>query len=233
MSRRIAILLTSNDESAFARRFPNDGEKVSILLRTQRPDWRYRVWSVKDGEFPASTDADGYIITGSPASVHDSLDWITRLLALIRDLHARRVPLVGLCFGHQAIALALGGRVEISPGGWRMGIAATHFSKKLPWMAPYQPTLELYASHCEQVTQLPATAQRLGGDDFCPIASFAIEQHILTTQYHPEFSPTFMAELTEVLVRKLPVEVIAQAREELQREAQGEVFAQWMVNFLE
>ncbi len=233
MSHRIAVLLTSNDESAFAKRFPNDGEKVITLLRALRPDWSYRVWSVKDGEFPSSTDADGYIITGSPASVHDPLDWIARLTALICELHSRRAPLVGLCFGHQAIALALGGRVEKSPGGWRMGIAATHFSKKLPWMAPYHPTLELYASHSEQVTQLPATAQRLGGDDFCPIASFVLDQHIMTTQYHPEFSPTFMSELTDVLVRKLPAEVIAQAREELKREAQGEVFAQWMVKFLE
>ena len=116
MNRRIAVLLTSNDTSAFSRRFPNDGEKIRDLLGPLRPDWTFSIWAVKDGQFPPwAAAADGYVITGSPASVHDSLAWIGTLKTWILDLNAARVPLVGLCFGHQAIALALGGRVERSP----------------------------------------------------------------------------------------------------------------------
>jgi GMP synthase-like glutamine amidotransferase len=234
MSRRIAILLTSNDASAFARRFPNDGLKVQALLAGLRPDWAYRVWSVKDGEFPVGIDAaDGYIITGSPASVHDPLDWIATLKSLIRELHAAKVPLVGLCFGHQAVALTLGGRVERNPGGWRLGIATTHFIRESSYMQPFVPSLDLYAAHNEQVTQLPPGAELLGGDAFCPNASFAIGGHVFTTEYHPEFTPDFLRALTDELDGKLPPEVILGARRDLSRPAQGALFAEWIVRFFD
>jgi GMP synthase-like glutamine amidotransferase len=234
MSRRIAILLTSNDTSEFARRFPDDGLKVQTLLRDLRPDWAYRIWSVKDGEFPTGIDAaDGYIITGSPASVHDPLDWIAKLKRLIQELHAAEVPLVGLCFGHQAVALGLGGRVERNPGGWRLGIATTHFHRTKSYMQPFVPDLDLYAAHNEQVTQLPPGAELLGGDAFCPNASFAIGGHVFTTEYHPEFTPDFLGALADELDGKLPPEVILEARRDLSRPAQGALFAAWIVRFFE
>ena len=234
MSRRIAILLTSNDTSEFARRFPNDGLKVQALVGSFRPDWAYRIWSVKDGEFPARIDAaDGYIITGSPASVHDPLDWIAKLKRLIQELHAAEVPLVGLCFGHQAVALSLGGRVGRNPGGWRLGIATTHFNGKKSYMQPFAPTLDLYAAHNEQVTQLPPGAELLGGEAFCPNASCAIGGHVLTTEYHPEFTPDFLGALADELEGKLPPEVVLGARRDLSRPAQGAIFAEWIVRFFE
>ncbi len=234
MSRQIAVLLTSNDTSAFARAFPNDGEKVRSLLKPLRPDWMFRVWSVKDGEFPPEvTAADGYVITGSPASVHDPFDWIAKLLAFVRELHAARTPLVGLCFGHQAIALALGGRVERNPRGWRMGIAETHIHRSEAWAEPAARTIRLYASHCEQVTRLPPDAEVFGGDEFCPNAFYTIGRHTLTTQYHPEFTPAFMNGLTDELDGKLPPDVISQARRELQQPAEGAIFSRWMACFLE
>lgn len=234
MSRRIAILLTSNDTSEFADRFPNDGVKVQTLLTPLRPDWGYRIWSVKDGVFPPRIDAfDGYIITGSPASVHDPWDWIAKLKRLIQDLDVAKVPQVGLCFGHQAIALALGGQVEHNPGGWRLGIASTHFHGAKSYMQPFVADLDLYAAHNEQVTRLPPGAELLGGDALCPNASFAIGRHVLTTEYHPEFTPEFVGGLTDELAGKLPPEVIAGARRDLSRSAQGALFAQWMVQFLE
>ena len=234
MQRHIAILLTSNDTSAFSRRHPDDGLKLIALLRPLRPAWTFRIWAVKDGEFPPGADcADGFIITGSPASVHDPLDWIARLRLLILDLHGRRLPLIGICFGHQAIATALGGLVEPNPGGWRLGIAPTHFKESRPYMLPPAPRLELYAAHREQVTRLPPGAEPLGGDEFCPFAAFAVGQHILTTEYHPEFTLEFMAGLADELEGKIPAAVIAAAREDLKRPAQGPLFAQWMVRFLE
>lgn len=234
MKRRIAILLTSNDISEFSRRFPNDGIKVQTLLSHWRPDWEYRVWSVKDGEFPADIDvADAYVITGSPASVHDALDWIAELKRLIRDLHAARRPLVGLCFGHQAIAVALGGQVQRNPSGWRLGIATTQFNREKSYMQPSALHLDLYAAHNEQVTELPPGAELLGGDAFCPFASFAIGRHVFTTEYHPEFTADFVGGLVDELTGKLSPDLIAGARRDLSRPAHGALFAQWMVQFME
>ena len=117
---RIAVLLTNDDTSAFAAHFPNDGQKVVQLLQPLRPDWTFEVVPVKDGVLPASALAfDGYVVTGSPASVNDdSLPWVGQLLGFIREVHAARQPLIGLCFGHQAVARALDGQVVRNAAGW-------------------------------------------------------------------------------------------------------------------
>ena len=187
MNLRLAVLLTNNDTSPFAAHFPNDGQKVVQLLQPLRPDWTFEVVPVKDGVLPASpADFDGYVITGSPASVNDdSLPWVGQLLDFICAVNAARQPLVGLCFGHQAVARALGGQVVRNAAGWGLGTAPTHWQTTRPWMQPAQSTTTLMAAHNEQVTRMPEGAVCLGGSDFCPIGSMQIGQHIWTTQFHP------------------------------------------------
>jgi GMP synthase-like glutamine amidotransferase len=227
------VLLTNNDESEFSHQFPNDGEKVCIFLKRQRPSWHYDIYSVKDDEFPAIEAADGYIITGSPASVHDALPWIAKLQVLIQRLNERRVPLIGLCFGHQVIATALGGAVSRNPGGWRFGIAETRYDVFDSWMDPRTPSLRLHACHSEQVTQLPPAARRLGGNAFCPIASFACAGHIFTTEYHPEFTHDFMTALADAYQGEVPDDVLDAGRRELQEGVDSDLFARWAARFFE
>ena len=160
MSLRIAVLLTNDDRSAFAARFPNDGEKVIALLQPWRPDWHFEVVPVKDGVLPASVQAfDGHVITGSPASVNDErLPWLPPLLDFIRALHAARRPLIGLCFGHQAVARALGGEVRRHNAGWGLGTATTQWAQTPAWMQPAQACTTLMAAHNEQVSRMPEGA---------------------------------------------------------------------------
>ena len=222
----IAVLMANTDESAFAAAHPRDGEKFVQLLSPLRPDWRFSVFNVKDGVFPDSqAGIDGVIVTGSPASVHDADAWVGRLLALIRQIVAGGVPLFGACFGHQAIALALGGEVARNPGGWVLGTAAT----QMEGMGP----LRLYAAHLEQVTRLPLDARVIGTTPGCPLAAMAIGTRVMTTQYHPEMTPAFIAALTDELAGKLPVEVIARARASLGAKADTARIAAHMVAFLE
>lgn len=230
---RVGILLTSNDLSDFANRFPNDGEKFATLLRPIRPAWEFRVYRAIDGDFPTSIhDHDGYVVTGSPASVHDPHPWIAQLLEFVRQVHAATIPLIGACFGHQAIALALGGTVEYNPQGWVVGTADTRFEKR-DWMEPYEETLALYAAHKEQVTKLPSDAQRIGETLGCPNAAFVIGNHIATTEYHPEMPEQFMLELIPEMGDELSLDQQARARAQISAGARGPTFAQWMVNFLE
>ena len=132
----LAILMTNTDESAFAQAHPKDGDKFTDFIRLARPDWTTGIHGVKDGNFPdADAGFDGVIITGSPASVHSDAPWVTRLLELIRDLHAARAPILGVCFGHHAIATALGGAVARNPGGWVHGTVPVDLISTLPFVA--------------------------------------------------------------------------------------------------
>lgn len=221
----IAILMANTDESDFAQRHPKDGEKFARLLGPLRPDWRFTTVVVKDGEFPADlSDYDGFIITGSPASVHDDQPWVHRLMQVIREIRANGQPLFGACFGHQAIAKALGGRVERNPGGWVFGLAETQMEG-----AP----IRLYAAHVEQVTQLPEGAEPLGGNTDCPVGAYRIGSHVLTTQYHPEIQPDFAAALVEEYRDKLPAEVAERAAASLAQEAETGRMARRIVAFFE
>ena len=202
----IAILVTNTDESEFAQGHPKDGAKFASLLGMVRPGWRFSAYQVKDGIFPESLDGiDGLVITGSPASVLDPDPWIARLLTLIRQV-AGRVPLIGACFGHQAIAMALGGTVGRNPGGWELGLVTTT-------MQPLG-ALRLYAAHMEQVTLPPGGAQVIGQTPGCPVAAMLLPL-VLTTQYHPEMTPAFVAALIDALDGKLPPDVLSRARASL------------------
>jgi GMP synthase-like glutamine amidotransferase len=234
VKRRIGILLTCVDPSEFAKRFPDDGEKFRRLLQPLRPDWEFVTVPVKDGVFPASPEEfDGYVITGSPVSVNDGLPWISELFSFIRALEAKRIPTFGACFGHQAVAKALGGRVEKSPIGWGLGAAETIYAEAAEWMRPMQEKITLYAAHQDQVTSLPKNAVLLGGSAFCPFESFRIGLHVFTTQYHPEMTPDFVDGLLVELESDLGEDAIRCARESAKSGAEGAAFARWIVNFLD
>lgn len=234
MARSIGILLTSNDTSDFAKGFEHDGVRFTQLLQPLRPDWRFETVPVKDDVFPAHpSDYDGYVISGSPASVCGDDPWIAHLLDFIRRADALRIPMFGACFGHQAIALALGGEVRRADLGWGLGTSVTEFSDFAPWMKPQSQAVRLYSAHQEQVTRLPEGAQVLGGDAFCPVGSFRIGDHVFTTEYHPEMTPEFIHGLVDSLDGKLDAKTIGKAREALQHPAEGPLFARWIVQFLE
>ncbi len=230
----IGILVTNTDNSDFAQKHPDDGEKFTRLLQQVRPEWQYRIYDCTEGVLPASANAcDGYVIGGSPASVNDDDAWIGGLLDFIRLLHATKTPAVGCCFGHQAIATALGGTVGKNPGGWGFGVAITNFSEQLHWMQPADKTLNLYAAHGEQVTVLPPEAKVVGGDAFCPTASMVVGKHFFTTEYHPEMTKEFFVELTHAFEKYIGKEIAEVARAQAETPTDGLHFAEWMARFLE
>jgi GMP synthase-like glutamine amidotransferase len=230
----LAILMANTDESDFAAAHLKDGAKFTALIQSVRPDWTTQVFAVKDGAFPTDLSGfDGAMITGSPASVHDPDPWIADLLTLIRQMTAARLPLFGTCFGHQAIALALGGQVGPNPGGWVFGRTETSVTTPAAWMAPLPDTTALYAAHVEQVTAMPAQARALTTSPECPIGGFAIGNHIYTTQYHPEMTLGFIAALIEHLADDKPADVITRARASLAKPADTQPFAESIARFFE
>lgn len=149
----------------------------------------FQTWAVVDGVFPDGPEAaDGWLITGSKHGAYEDHAWIAPLEALIRAIDARKQPLAGICFGHQIIAQALGGKVAKFEGGWAVG-RVTYQTEDGP--------LTLNAWHQDQVVQLPEGARVLGGNEFCPNGILAYGGHIISWQPHPEFPNAFIGGLIE------------------------------------
>jgi GMP synthase-like glutamine amidotransferase len=229
---RLALLMTNTDESDFAQAHPKDGEKFAQLIAAVRPTWQVTSYSVKDGVFPNDINIfDGVMISGSPASVHDSNPWVADLLDLIRDIYTQGLPMFGACFGHQAIAMALGGRVGPNPNGWVFGLTHVDITHKTSWMQGLPMSLKQYGAHIEQVIELPDGAEVLSSSIACHIAGFHIADKVYTTQNHPEMTPDFITALVAEYAPKLPADVAAKAKASLADDADTLVYAHSIAQF--
>jgi GMP synthase-like glutamine amidotransferase len=164
------------------------------MFRVWMPaDWR--AYDVAAGELPVRLDeCDAYVTTGSRASVYDDQPWIHSFADFVRRLHAAAIPFAGVCFGHQMIGHAMGGRVAPSPNGWGVGVHAFHVSRPEPWMTPSLPRFKVLMSCRDQVLELPPGARVLASSDHCPVAMFRVGT-MLGVQAHPEFPVEYAAAL--------------------------------------
>lgn len=208
----IALLVTNTDFSDFAKARPLDDAKFADLIAMVRPEWQVTAFWVCKDDFPDDWSGfDGVLITGSPASVHDDAPWIARLEQAVREVIALKLPLFGACFGHQIIAKALGAPIQRNPNGWAHGLIEVRRVTPAP-EAPAGARFALYGSHIEQLGALPEGATRLFESPGCPIAGFALGNHVLTIQHHPEMTRDFISDLIEEYAQVVGDEVTARAR---------------------
>lgn len=155
----------------------------------------YRVW---ENELPTSTgECDGWLTSGARASVFEDEEWIRNFGEFVRALHADKRKTVGICFGHQMIAQALGGETRRSERGWGIGVQSVSILEPQPWMEPPLETCRLLFTHQDQVEVLPEGARLIGSTEHCPNAMFTVGNHILTIQAHPEYSRPYLRALIE------------------------------------
>lgn len=228
----IAFLDANTDRSDFATRHASEVDKFRTLMGPVAPAWQFSAFKVSDGQFPDDLAAfDGVMISGSVASVNDPDPWVARLMQTIRSAVADDLPVFGACFGHQAIAKALGGTVGANPQGWMLGRVETPLTSPAPWMTAPPPRTALHAAHKEQVTALPPGARILGGTPQVPNGHLALGSRVFSTQYHPEITRDFMAALITYLDGHVPDDTRARAEAALNAPLDDTRMAEWIARF--
>ncbi|NBE06352.1 type 1 glutamine amidotransferase [Paragemmobacter ruber] len=212
----IGILQTGLAPDALA---PDMGDYPDMFARLlDGHGFTFRTWKVVEGAFPPSVDAaDGWLITGSRHGVYEDHPWIPPLEEFIRAAFAARVPVVGICFGHQIVAQAMGGKVERYAGGWAVGATDYDFGGE---------TLRLNAWHRDQVVEAPEGATVIASNDFCANAALLYDDRALTVQAHPEFRPEFVDGLMKTRGKGVvPDAVMAEAATRLSLPLQDKTMA--------
>jgi GMP synthase-like glutamine amidotransferase len=188
-------------------------------------------YAVDTGQMPASLgECDGWLCSPSRLSVYDDEPWIADVEAFMRDAIATETPFVGICFGHQLLAQALGGTVAKSPRGWGVGVQQYDVIEPIEAMRPARAQFALIASHQDQVVDVPAEARVIATSEFCPVAGLAVGERMWTVQAHPEFIPPLADHLLAGRVELIGAERVATARSSLKQSIDQPVVAQWIAH---
>ena len=189
------------------------------------------VYEIRHGEYPASLDVhDAYVISGSRFSVNDKDPWVSRLMDFIRAA-GDSVPVIGFCFGHQAIARSLGGCVE--PRSVPNVGARRIEMQSYPVWAPRENEIpQALFNHGEQVTGVPEGATIIAGDAICPTQIIQFGPRLLGIQAHPEYTPAYQDALM-LLNAKVTPEALTEARKRTQTAQLTEhMLGNWVSNFI-
>lgn len=192
----VNILLCDTFPGLLPQYIPSYAAMFMRLFDTVESGIEYKVYNTMNGELPDVDSVDGLcLITGCNQSAYDDTAWIKRLLSWIVQANEAKVKLVGICFGHQCVAQALGGRVEKAPQGWGTGVRESQVVDADARQYFPDGTMRLLYNHHDQVVALPEGAQLVATSKFCPIESLRIGNHILTFQGHPEYIPEYAVHL--------------------------------------
>ncbi|CAL5081529.1 unnamed protein product [Urochloa decumbens] len=212
-SRRYALLMAAHDSEYVLKRY---GGYLPVFVSAFGDDTAaaageaWDLYRAVDGELPAPEDIDGYdgfVISGSPHDAYGDDPWILRLCVLVRDLHAARRRVLGVCFGHQLICRALGGRVGKAPAGWDVGVREVSIIAEAAPPCRFLDALRelprramITEVHQDEVWEVPEGAEVLASSDRTGVEMFRVGEHVLGIQGHPEYTKDILLSLVDRLL---------------------------------
>lgn len=216
-----------------AGRFPRVQGGYREMFAQLLPEFSFRYYRSYAGEIPVQpSECDAWMATGSKYSVYEGLEWVEQLCAFIRQLHTEKKPFVGICFGHQLLARALGGEVAKAQQGWGIGVLPVEVVKEEPWMMPPKRELRLQHSHQDQVQKLPPGSVLLARSPHCEVGIFRVGETMLGIEGHPEFTVAFGAALISSRAERLGRGLAENALASLSQPADGPTVGRWIERFV-
>ncbi|KAL5988433.1 hypothetical protein ACLOJK_036197 [Asimina triloba] len=207
--KRFAVLLCAEDSEFVKKRYGGYfGVFVSMLGEEGE---RWDCYRVCQGEFPKDGEMesyDGFVLTGSPNDAHSNVGWICRLMSLLKRLDSMHKKVLGICFGHQILCRALGGKTGRAANGWDIGMRTINPSTSHS-LSPLQipSPLKVLECHQDEVWEMPATAEVLGRSDKTGIEMFRYGEHMMGIQGHPEYTKDILTHLMDRLLHRNLIQV--------------------------
>ncbi|KAJ3677159.1 hypothetical protein LUZ60_002883 [Juncus effusus] len=207
--KRFAMLLAAKD-SDYVIKMYNGYFNVFVQAFGDKGE-TWDLFRAVDGEFPEMEDLekyDGFVISGSPHDAYGDDNWIIRLCFLIQTLDAMQKRVLGICFGHQVLCRALGGRVGKASAGWDIGVTKVIMSEKLTQcrfvdeLGELPPCAKILECHQDEVLEVPPGAQVLASSNKTGVEMFCIGNNMLGIQGHPEYTKDIMYNLIDRIVSK-------------------------------
>jgi len=231
---KLGVLLCDHVQTALQKEFGDYIDMFEQAITAADDSISIVFYPVVDGRFPENIDeCDAYMATGSKASVNDNLPWINQLERFVWQLFLVNKPLVGICFGHQMIAKALGGKVTVSAKDWGIGVTRAKVHAHKPWMLSTASNIQVVVSHKEQISLLPPETQVLIGNNFCPNGMIQVGEHFLGIQGHPEFSRAYCYALMQSRKEHIAKSNFTRGINSLTLDVDDQLLMSWLINFLQ
>jgi GMP synthase-like glutamine amidotransferase len=231
---KLTILQTGDVPDALQSRFDPYPKMFRDMFERAGEVFDYEIVRALDGApLPEPGKVEAVIIDGSSSAVYENHEWLGPLRAFIRRAYDVRTPMLGVCFGHQLMADALGGAVRKSEKGWGLGHQHYQVRRKPAFMADAPDRLTLIASHQDQVIAPPADADVFLASDYTPFAGLVYRNGAaISVQPHPEFQPDYARALIERHEGKIDVDKYDTALQTLDRPLDSSMLAGYLARFL-
>lgn len=197
-SLRIAVIEADRPDPDLRPRWPSYGGMCADWLAAALPEAGFASVNVAEGErFPDPSGFDAVLLTGSRAATYEDHPWIPPYISFLHVCRDAGRPIAGICFGHQIMAVAFGGRVERSAQGWAIGRKLHEVTDAGRAHFPARRSLAALSFHQDQVVALPPGARVILGNAQSPHGGIAYPFPALSVQFHPEFGADYVARLLE------------------------------------